>query len=265
MLLQPRQRLVDLLLQALGEGVLAHVGHARLGGDREPAPAPGRGRGCASSPRRWRPCLRAGRACPASPRRTRRPIWSPPCRRSYRATACRQPNSCVVLERVGDRPLGLAQRAGVSRRRLGQRPADGVDQEGVRLLGQRERARLAGRAHHAARGAREAAEVLALAARGARGQLRRQAGGEQQLEAEGELVGVAGAVGLASRAARARCTAGCRRRGAARRCRTGARPRRRRGPRCPARRRARAGAGSRRRSRPRSRSAARCGPRAGRD
>ena len=39
-LLEPLQRLVDLLLQALGKGVLAHVGHARLGGDREPARHP---------------------------------------------------------------------------------------------------------------------------------------------------------------------------------------------------------------------------------
>ena len=39
-LLERRQRLVDLLVEAVGEAVLAHVGDARLGRDREPARHP---------------------------------------------------------------------------------------------------------------------------------------------------------------------------------------------------------------------------------
>ena len=62
---------------------------------------------------------------------------------------------------------------------------------------ERERARLAGAADDAARRAGEADEVLALAAGGAAGELRREAGGQQQLEAEGERVGAARAVGVA--------------------------------------------------------------------
>ena len=88
----------------------------------------------------------------------------------------------MVLERLVDRTLGLAQRACFGGRRVRQRAADGVDQEGVRVLSQREGARFAAMADHAAGGPREPAEMLALAARRARGQLRRQSRGEQELE-----------------------------------------------------------------------------------
>ena len=64
-------------------------------------------------------------------------------------------------------------------------------------LVEREGARLAGRADDAAGGAGEAGEVLALAAGRAGGELWGEARGEQQLEAEGERVGAAGAGGLA--------------------------------------------------------------------
>ena len=80
---------------------------------------------------------------------------------------------------------------------LGQGAAERGDHERVGLLVEREGAGLAGGADHAAGGAGEADEVVALAAGGAAGELRREAGGEQQLEAEGERVGAAGAGGVA--------------------------------------------------------------------
>ena len=192
-LLERRQRLVDLLVEALGEAVLAHVGDARLGRDREPARHPIG----AQDARHLRDVgALAAEQLAHVPRALGElvdPFRRHPARRSYRATAWRQrmPAWCSSVSSIA-RSAWRSARAS-ARRRVGQRPADGVDQEGVRLLVQRERARLAGAAHHAAGGAREAAEVLALAARRARGQLRRQAGGEQELEAEGELVGVPGA------------------------------------------------------------------------
>ena len=67
----------------------------------------------------------------------------------------------------------------------------------VRVLVERERAGLAGAADDAAGRAGEADEVLALAAGGAAGELRREAGREQQLQAEGERVRAAGAGGIA--------------------------------------------------------------------
>src|SRR3954447_6862276 len=95
----------------------------------------------------------------------------------------------VVLGRLGDRALGLAQRARLGGGRLGQRAGQGLGQEDVGRLVEPERAGLAPAAHDAAGGAAEADEVLALAARGAGRQLRREAGGDQELEPEGELVG----------------------------------------------------------------------------
>ena len=94
----------------------------------------------------------------------------------------------VVLERLEDRPLGLGERARRRVRRLGQRAAERADEEVVRVLAERERARLAGRADDAARGAGEADQVLALAAARAGGELRREAGRQQQLEPERERV-----------------------------------------------------------------------------
>ena len=102
-----------------------------------------------------------------------------------------------------DRPLGLAQHAGVDGGRcVGQREAERLRHERVRRLAEGERPGLAGGAHDAARGAGEADEVLAVAALRAGGQLRRQAGGDEQLEPERELVGgrgVAGRVGVEQR------------------------------------------------------------------
>ena len=62
-----------------------------------------------------------------------------------------QPQVRVVLERLEDRALGLRERARRRVRRLGQRPAERLDHEVVRLLVERERARLARRADDAAR------------------------------------------------------------------------------------------------------------------
>src|SRR5207302_3413129 len=58
--------------------------------------------------------------------------------------------------------------------------------EAARAVAERKRGRLAGSADDAAGGAGEGVEVFALAARRARGELRREAGGVQELEAERE-------------------------------------------------------------------------------
>jgi hypothetical protein len=60
---------------------------------------------------------------------------------------------------------------------------------------EREGAALAGRAHDAAGGARERDEMVRLAAVRAGGELGAPGRGEQELEAEGELVGVGGVRG----------------------------------------------------------------------
>ena len=82
-------------------------------------------------------------------------------------------------------------------RRLGQRAAERGDEEVVALLREREGAGLAGAADDAARRAGEADQVLGVAARGAGGQVRREAGGEQELEPERERVGARGPLGRA--------------------------------------------------------------------
>ena len=107
----------------------------------------------------------------------------------------------VVLERLGDRPLGLRERARRGVGGLGQRAAEGGDHEGVGLLLEREGGGLAGAADDAAGGAGEADEVVALAAGRAAGQVRGEAGGQQELQAEGEGVGAAGASGSRSSSA----------------------------------------------------------------
>src|SRR3954447_9470353 len=94
----------------------------------------------------------------------------------------------VVLQRLEDRPLGLRERARLGVRRLGQRARERGHEEVDGVLVERERARLARGAHDAARRAREADEVLLLAARSARRQVRRETRREQQLEAERERV-----------------------------------------------------------------------------
>jgi hypothetical protein len=95
----------------------------------------------------------------------------------------------VVLGRLPDRPLRLAQRPWARLRRLGEWAPQRGHQERVRLFREREGRRLAGAADDAAGLAREAAEVVDLAAGGAGGELRREAARDQQLEAEGELRG----------------------------------------------------------------------------
>src|SRR5205823_9473200 len=83
-----------------------------------------------------------------------------------------QTNVPVVLGKLGDRPLDLAQGAQLGVRRLRERAPERLDHEAVGFLVERERRGLARLADHAAGGAGEAEEVLALAARGARRQLR---------------------------------------------------------------------------------------------
>src|SRR3954471_12319890 len=107
-----------------------------------------------------------------------------------------QPQVRVVLERLEDRPLRLGERARLGFGRLRERPAERGDHERVRVLVERERVRLAGAADDAAGGPREAHDVLAIAARGAAGELWREAGGQQQLEPERERVRAAGALRL---------------------------------------------------------------------
>src|SRR4051794_16837768 len=103
----------------------------------------------------------------------------------------------VVLERLEDRPLGLRERPCGALRRVGQRPSERAHEEVVRVLVERERTRLAGGADYPAGGAREADEVIALAAARTARELRGEAGGEQQLEAEGERIGARRARGIA--------------------------------------------------------------------
>ena len=102
----------------------------------------------------------------------------------------------VVLQRVDDRALGLGEGAGRGVGRGGERAAERGDHERVRLLVEAERVGLARAADDAAGRAGEADEVLALAAGRAAGELGREAGGEQQLQPEGERVGAVGALGL---------------------------------------------------------------------
>jgi len=58
-----------------------------------------------------------------------------------------------MLRRLRDRALGLAQRARCGLGRVGERAAERGDEEGVRLLAERERGGLAGGADDAAGGA----------------------------------------------------------------------------------------------------------------
>src|SRR6185503_17091554 len=101
--------------------------------------------------------------------------------RAILSGGCRAPSDTgVVLDGLGDRALGLAQRALGCVGRGGERRAEGAGEELVR--------RLARAADDAAGGAREAREVVLRAAGRARRELRREPGREQQLEAERELV-----------------------------------------------------------------------------
>ena len=102
----------------------------------------------------------------------------------------------MVLDGGVDRALCLGERALGGLGRVSEWTAEGGDEEVVGRLVEPERARLAGAADHAAGGAGEALEVLALATARAGGELGREAGRQQQLEAEGERVGAARLVGL---------------------------------------------------------------------
>src|SRR5436305_9994254 len=92
----------------------------------------------------------------------------------------------MMLECLPDGPLDLAQRLLLRRGRRGKRAADRSDHEAMRAFGERKSACFAADADDPAGSAREAAQVLGLAAVGAGGELGRKAGGEGELEAEGE-------------------------------------------------------------------------------
>ena len=111
------------------------------------------------------------------------------------------PDVRVVLNGLIYGAFGLGERALGGVGGLRERTAERGDEEVVGGLVEPERARLAGRADDAAGGAGEAGEVLALAAGRAGGELGREAGGEEELDAEGERVGAAGPLGAACRAA----------------------------------------------------------------
>ena len=81
-----------------------------------------------------------------------------PVRLAAGSGRCSEVNVSVMVERRGDRPLDLAKSRLRSARSVGQWPAHRLDHEPVRRLGEREAPSLAGRAHDASRGAREARE-----------------------------------------------------------------------------------------------------------
>src|SRR5919201_2625747 len=118
----------------------------------------------------------------------RRSYPSPNARSRGASDRLAQADADVVLDGLHDRPVGLAKGAIAGFRGAGERAAERAHHELVRLCVEGEGRRLARAAHDAAGGAREPGEVVGLAARGARRQLRREARGEQELEAEGELV-----------------------------------------------------------------------------
>src|SRR5919202_3188896 len=78
-----------------------------------------------------------------------------------------QPDVGVVLHSLRDRAICLAEGALRRGPLLRERVAEGAHEEGVRLAVEGERAGLAAGADDAAGAGREAAQVLALAARGA--------------------------------------------------------------------------------------------------
>src|SRR5947209_10363748 len=116
-----------------------------------------------------------------------------PLRRSHQRP---QANVSVVLCGLTDRPLGLPQRPLRGGRRLGEGRRESADEESIGLVFDRKPRRLARAAYDAASGCREGAEVLVLAACGARSKLRNDAGSEQQLHSKGKAVGGGGARGV---------------------------------------------------------------------
>ena len=139
---------------------------------------------------------------------------------------------------------------GVGRRRLGQRPAERVDHEGVRLLApagtsppRRPRTPRRRRRPRSRRGAR-ARRTRRTRPAAAPGPRRAAASGGRRAGWRARRAPGSASSSASSLQSRLKTP------GAARRCRTAARPRRTRAPRRRARRRARAGAGARRPSRP---------------
>ncbi len=139
------------------------------------------GEGAAGRPRgrlrRGEPSPRIPRAVPTSWPLTGQ-MHLPADPRSVSAIA----RSAWAERAVGRRPAPARERVAPARRpgTRGRPPPSGNEP------------RLAARAHHAAGGGREAAQVIGLAAGRARAQLRREAGGQQQLHPEGERLGAGG-------------------------------------------------------------------------
>ena len=92
----------------------------------------------------------------------------------------------VMLERLGDRPLGLAQGPIAGLRRPRQGAAQRLDHEPVRLRREPEPTPFAGAAYDPAGGAGEADQLIGLAAARARAELGGEAGGQRQLQPEGQ-------------------------------------------------------------------------------
>src|SRR4051794_22876966 len=99
-----------------------------------------------------------------------------------------QTNVCMVLQRLRYGAVSLSERGRVGFGGVRQGRARGLDQEVVGAGAQGDRAGLAARADDAAGACREAADVLAVAAVRAAGELGGEAGREQQLEPERERV-----------------------------------------------------------------------------
>ncbi len=97
-----------------------------------------------------------------------------------------------MLDGLRDGTLGLPQRSVGRGWNVGQGAAERSREERVGRFVQREGTRFAAPAHDTARGAAEPGEVIGLPTGRAGGEVRGQAPGEQQLEAERELVGVRG-------------------------------------------------------------------------
>ena len=163
-----------------------------------------------------------------------------PSRGQYALRHAPQPHVRVVLHRLGDRAVGLRQSAlgGASGASASGR-ASAVHQEARAPPAPSGNEPASQPAHTTPPALGEKAPRCSASPQAAHdGQLGREAGRQQQLEAERERLGAARRAPAARRAARARCRAGCRRAGWARWSRAAAAP-----PRTPARRaRARRGA-----------------------